>query len=76
MKKFFGGIADMLSGDDGISSKRVAGFLCVLFAICVGIYCTVSKTQAPDIVQPIFFGGIGLLGAESVTGAIGSIGKK
>ena len=59
-------IKDMLSAEDGISSKRVNGTLCILTTLII-LYISVifdirlDSIQA-DILSTVFYGGVLLLG--------------
>lgn len=64
MKEF---IKSMLRGESGISSKRVCGVLGWLVSISVIVYCTITKQQAPEIMDTFILGIMGLLGIDSVT---------
>lgn len=64
MKDF---VKQMLRGESGISSKRVCGVLGWLVSIGVILYCTTTKTQAPEIMDTFILGIMGLLGIDSVT---------
>lgn len=64
MKEF---IKSMLRGESGISSKRVCGVLGWLVSIAIIGYCTITNTQAPEIMDTFILGIMGLLGIDSVT---------
>lgn len=64
MKEF---IKQMLRGESGISSKRVCGVLGWLVSIGVIVYCTMSNTQAPEVMDAFLLSIMGLLGIDSVT---------
>ena len=58
----------MITAHSGISSKRVCGvlgFLVIMFSI---IFCTVTGTQAPLILETFIWAVCMLLGIDSVTG--------
>lgn len=52
---------------NGVSSKRVAGFMGWLVCIFICIYCTVYVIQAPLIIETLFYCTAGLLGLDTVT---------
>ena len=58
----------MITAHSGISSKRVCGvlgFLVIMFTI---IFCTVTTTQAPLILETFIWAVCTLLGIDSITG--------
>lgn len=58
----------MITAHSGISSKRVCGvlgFLVIMFTI---IFCTITTTQAPLILETFIWAVCTLLGIDSVTG--------
>ena len=59
------------SGEGTLSSKRIAGVLCILCAI----YCAVSKTEC-SFVGEIITAGVVLLGADTVKNTITNIASK
>ena len=68
MKKIKEFIKLMITSHSGISSKRVCGclgFLVIMFSI---IFCTVTGTQAPLILETFIWAVCMLLGIDSVTG--------
>lgn len=68
MKKIKEYIRLMITSHSGISSKRVCGvlgFLVIMFSI---IFCTVTGTQAPLILETFIWAVCMLLGIDSVTG--------
>lgn len=68
MKKIKEYIKLMITAHSGISSKRVCGclgFLVIMFSI---IFCTVTGTQAPLILETFIWAVCMLLGIDSVTG--------
>lgn len=56
------------AGDDTLSSKRACGILGFISVICIGVYCTINKVQAPLITDSILLASTALLGVDSVTG--------
>ena len=65
MKNFF---KLMITAHSGISSKRVCGvfgFGAILFVL---IYCTITNTQAPLMIDTFIYAVCLLLGIDSVTG--------
>jgi hypothetical protein len=64
MKEF---IIQMLRGESGISSKRVCGVLGWLVSIGVIVHCTLTNTQAPEVMNAFLLSIMGLLGIDSVT---------
>ena len=67
--KFIRFIRDILTegSASGASSKRVAGMLGWLIALGVAIYCSISKTQAPEIIEVIVWVSASLLGLDNIT---------
>ena len=58
----------MITAHSGISSKRVCGvlgFLVIMFTI---IFCTITTTQAPLILETFIWAVCTLLGIDSITG--------
>lgn len=58
----------MITSHSGISSKRVCGvlgFLVIIFSI---IFCTITSTQAPVILETFIWAVCALLGIDSITG--------
>jgi hypothetical protein len=64
MKEF---IKSMLKGENEISSKRVCGCIGWLVVIGVIVYCTLTGSQAPSVMDTFILGIMGLLGIDSVT---------
>lgn len=64
MKEF---IKSMLRGETKISSKRVCGVLGWLVSIVIIVYCTLSNTQTPEVMDTFLLSIMGLLGIDSVT---------
>ena len=58
----------MITSHSGISSKRVCGVLGFLVIMFVIIFCTISNTQAPEILETFIWAVCMLLGIDSVTG--------
>lgn len=58
----------MVTSHSGISSKRVCGVLGFLVIAFVIIFCAVSNTQAPIIMETFIWSVAVLLGVDSVTG--------
>lgn len=57
----------MITAHSGISSKRVCGvlgFLVIMFTI---IFCTITTTQAPLILETFIWAVCTMLGIDSVT---------
>lgn len=69
MKQF---MKKMLSSDNSVSSKRVAGFLGWIVCLLLTIFCTIFSIPAADIVEMLFICSTSLLGIDSIT----SIWKK
>lgn len=68
MKKIKEYLRLIITSHSGISSKRVCGclgFLVIMFSI---IFCTVTGTQAPLILETFIWAVCMLLGIDSVTG--------
>ena len=68
MKKIKEYIRLMITAHSGISSKRVCGvlgFLVIMFTI---IFCTITTTQAPLILETFIWAVCTLLGIDSITG--------
>lgn len=57
-----------LAQSNTISSKRVCGVLGWLISLGVLIYCTISKIQAPVMIDTIVISSTALLGVDSITG--------
>ena len=58
----------MITAHSGISSKRVCGvlgFLVIMFTI---IFCTITTTQAPLILETFIWAVCTLLGIDSIMG--------
>lgn len=70
--KFTEFIKSVITSHSGISSKRVCGVLGWLACIAVLIFCTVTNIQAPIMIDTVLWCCMGLLGIDSVTGAIKS----
>ena len=69
MKEF---IKNMLSADSAISCKRVSGILGWLSFIGIVIYCSITKSEAPNITELMAICSSALIGLDSIT----SIWKK
>lgn len=68
MKKIKEFLKLIVTAHSGISSKRVCGvlgFLVIMFTI---IFCTITTTQAPLILETFIWAVCTLLGIDSVTG--------
>ncbi len=63
MKNF---LKNMLSSNDCVSSKRVAGFLGWISCIGVTIYCTIKTIESPGIAETLFICSTSLLGLETI----------
>lgn len=68
MKKIKEFIKLMVTSHSGISSKRVCGVLGFLVIMFTVIFCTVTNTQAPLILETFIWAVCMLLGIDSVTG--------
>lgn len=68
MKKIKEYIKLMITSHSGISSKRVCGVLGFLVIVFVIIFCTVTSTQAPIILETFIWAVCALLGIDSITG--------
>lgn len=66
----------MITSHSGISSKRVCGVLGFLVIMFVIIFCTISNTQAPEILETFIWAVCMLLGIDSVTGIWKDFNKK
>lgn len=64
MKDFF---IKMFTARSGLSSKRVCGFLGWLVCLFICIWCTITTTAAPVIVEMLFICSTSLLGIDSIT---------
>ena len=56
-----------VSTKGSISSKRFCGVIGFFVCLAVAIYCTIAKTESPDIVDMILFTSASLMGIDSVT---------
>lgn len=63
MKDF---LIKMITSHSGVSSKRVCGILGFLIIIVVLLYCTITHTQAPVMIEPFTYVVCLLLGIDSV----------
>lgn len=64
--KFIDFIKQALSSDSSVSSKRISGFMgWIICLICV-VYCTITKENAPEIVDTLFYTSSMLLGLDSI----------
>lgn len=61
-------IISMITSNSGISSKRVCGVLGFLVVLFIIIYCTVTGTQAPNMIDTFIYAICLLLGIDSITG--------
>lgn len=69
MKSFKEFFKQVITAHSGISSKRVCGvlgFLVIMFTI---IFCTITATQAPLILETFIWAVCMLLGIDSITSA-------
>lgn len=64
MKKY---LRLLITSHSGISSKRVCGILGFFTIIFVIIYCAISNTQAPLILEPFIWAVCMMLGLDSIT---------
>ena len=58
------------SNKDSISSKRICGLIGWVIGLGVLIYCTINQIQAPDMIDTLLYCCMGLLGIDSITGAL------
>ena len=56
-----------VSTKGSISSKRFCGVIGFFVCLVVAIYCTIMKTESPDIVDMILFTSASLMGIDSVS---------
>ena len=56
-----------VSTKGSISSKRFCGVIGFFVCLAVAVYCTIAKTESPDIVDMILFTSASLMGIDSVT---------
>lgn len=56
-----------VSTKGSISSKRFCGVIGFFVCLAVAIYCTIAKTESPDIVDMILFTSASLMGIDSVS---------
>ena len=56
-----------VSTKGSISSKRFCGVIGFFVCLAVAIYCTIMRTESPDIVDMILFTSASLMGIDSVT---------
>jgi hypothetical protein len=61
-------IIKMVTSHSGISSKRVCGVIGFCVLIFVLLYCTITSTQAPNMIDTFIYAICILLGVDSVTG--------
>lgn len=61
-------IISMITSNSGISSKRVCGVLGFLVVLFIVIYCTITGTQAPNMIDTFIYAICLLLGIDSITG--------
>lgn len=67
--EFMKHLKETLSAPSGIlSSKRVCGVIGWLVIIGIMIYCAISGSQAPLMIDTFMLCCMGLLGIDSVTG--------
>lgn len=60
-------IISMITSNSGISSKRVCGVLGFLVVLFTVIYCTITGTQAPNMIDTFIYAICLLLGIDSIT---------
>lgn len=51
----------------GYSSKRVFGAIGFLSSIIIALICTITNTQAPELVKDIVYTSMLLLGVDSIS---------
>lgn len=68
MNKLFNILKQIIASHSGISSKRVCGVLGFIVLLFVLIYCTITKCQAPVMIDTFIYAICLLLGIDSVTG--------
>lgn len=65
MKKY---LLSLLSASVGtLSSKRLCGIMGWIVCLGILIYCTLTKTQAPDVFEITIITSSGLLGLDTIT---------
>lgn len=60
-------IKDMLDADSSISSKRFCGVLGWIIVLFVLVWCTVTVTEAPTMVETAMYVIAGLLGIDKIS---------
>lgn len=65
MKRFF---IKMFTAHSRLSSKRVCGFFGWITCLFICIYCTITVTPSPEIIDMLFICSTSLLGIDSITG--------
>jgi uncharacterized membrane protein len=63
MKKF---LRQLVTANTGVSSKRVCGLLGWLVCLFICVWCTLTVTIAPVIVETLFICSTSLLGVDSL----------
>jgi uncharacterized membrane protein len=63
MKKF---LRQLVTTNTGVSSKRVCGILGWLVCLFICVWCTLTVTIAPAIVETLFICSTSLLGVDSL----------
>lgn len=58
---------DMIDADRSVSSKRFCGVLGWIICMFVLVWCTVTVTQAPVMVETVLYIIAGLLGIDKVS---------
>ena len=67
----------LFTGTKAISSKRVCGFTGWMLSLFVCLWCTITKIEAPEIVDMLFICSTSLLGVEAITSIFHkSVGQK
>ena len=61
-------IISMITSHSGISSKRVCGVLGFVVISFIIVYCTITGTQAPNMIDTFIYAICLLLGIDSITG--------
>lgn len=67
----------LFTGTKAISSKRVCGFTGWMLSLFICLWCTITKVEAPQIVDMLFICSTSLLGVEAITSIFHkSVGNK
>lgn len=67
---------DMIDADRSVSSKRFCGVLGWIICMFVLVWCTVTLTQAPVMVETVLYIIAGLLGLDKISDMIGAKNDK